>query len=174
MSVSINGGSFVNGESGIIHAQVKVQIFFVLHRNLSSFLYFSDICLSNLLKESVNIDVENGNNDGIISAGDNVPLRETVASLETATTISPVETDSNEKAIIIPSVLAGCIVILIIVYALVIRPWLKKRSTTNPKNIYIGNIHCKNSYLETLLFRNIILIWKDGLDVGNGNWILET
>ena len=35
MSVSINGGSFANGESGIIHGQVKVQIFYISHRNSS-------------------------------------------------------------------------------------------------------------------------------------------
>ena len=153
MSVSIDGGSFVNGESGIIHGQVKVQIFFMLHRNLSSYFYFSDICLSNLLKDSVDIDVENGNNDGIISAGDNVPTREAVMSLETATTISSVETDqsSNEKTIIITSVLAVCIVILIIVYALVIRPRLKKRSTTNPVNNQFATSSWNNQPSEHIL-----------------------
>ena len=156
MSVSINGGSFVNGESGIIHGQVKVQIFFILHRNLSTYLYFSGICLSNLLKDNVSIDVDNGNNDGIISAGDNVPAKETATSLETEATISSVETDKslNEKVIIITSVLAVCIVILIIVYALVIRPWLKKRSITNPVNNQLATSSWNNQPSEHIL-RNL-------------------
>ena len=115
--------------------KVKSRFYFV---NLATKFkpLFRNSLNKNLLKESVNIDVDDGNNQGIISAGDNVAVTEKVTTLEPIATIVPVETDENsilnEKFVImIPTILAVCLVILIVAYIFIIRPWMKNRLRTN-------------------------------------------
>ena len=93
----------------------------------------------NLLKESVSIDVDNGSNQGIISAGDNLVETNTVADtlLEAESAISSAETDegsSSKEKIIISSVVASCAIILIVIYIFLIRPRLQKKSKTKPQD----------------------------------------
>ena len=137
MSVSISGGSFVNGETGLVHGQVKVQSFSIWQAVI--YYIYKYIWPINLLKESVSIDVDNGSNQGIISAGDNLVETNTVADtlLEAESAISSAETDegsSSKEKIIISSVVASCAIILIVIYIFNIRPRLKKKSKTKPQD----------------------------------------
>jgi len=118
-------------------SRFKVFLFDKLLFIISLLYYY--IWPINLLKESVSIDVDNGSNQGIISAGDNLVETNTVADtlLEAESAISSAETDegsSSKEKIIISSVVASCAIILIVIYIFNIRPRLKKKSKTKPQD----------------------------------------
>ena len=100
------------------------------------------------MKDSVNIDVDDGNNQGVISAGQHADDTVTVTNSVTETTVSLAEQDktdensrSNQNAIIIIAVVVSTLAILVIIYYLVIRPRLEKRKKTKPEDNQLASNH---------------------------------
>ena len=102
---------------------------------------------TNLSKDSVSIDVVDGNNQGVISAGDNVSVTDTATLLQTETTGSLVGKDTNDESsslnvnAIISAAWISFIIMLVIIYFFIIHPRLKRRKKTNPDNNQLTNHH---------------------------------